>query len=67
MKAHIDSGDVSRAGLYLVPWTCDTENEDFIQEDSKATLRQVFFLSIVFFLLNCFDLCLHADSSFTNL
>lgn len=39
MKAHIESGDVNRAGLYLAAWTCDTENEDFIQQDSKATLR----------------------------
>ena len=39
MKEHIESGDVSRAGLYLAAWTCDTENEDFIQQDSKATLR----------------------------
>lgn len=39
MKAHIDSGDPSRAGMYLAAWTCDTENEDFIQQDSKATLR----------------------------
>ncbi|CAM9595107.1 unnamed protein product [Ascophyllum nodosum] len=39
MKEHIESGDVGRAGLYLVPWACDTENENFIQEDSKATLR----------------------------
>lgn len=40
MKAHIESGDTSRAGMYLAAWTCDTENEDFIQQDSKATLRQ---------------------------
>eukprot|EP00903_Cladosiphon_okamuranus_P015385 g14210.t2 len=39
MKAHIESGDPSRAGMYLAAWTCDTENEDFIQTDSKATLR----------------------------
>ncbi|CAN0031904.1 unnamed protein product [Pylaiella littoralis] len=39
MKEHIDSGDTSRAGMYLAAWTCDTENEDFVQQDSKATLR----------------------------
>lgn len=39
MKDHMQSGDPSRAGMYLVPWTCDTENENAVQDDCKATLR----------------------------
>jgi len=27
------------AGLYLVPWKCDAENEDKIKEECKATIR----------------------------
>ena len=27
------------AGLYLVPWKCDAENEDKMKEDCKATIR----------------------------
>lgn len=38
----MESGEAARTGLYLVPWTCDTANEDAIQEDCKATIRQGF-------------------------
>jgi prolyl-tRNA synthetase len=27
------------AGLFLVPWKCDSENEEKIKEECKATLR----------------------------
>ena len=27
------------AGFYLVPWKCNRENEQFIKEDCKATIR----------------------------
>lgn len=37
----MESGDTSKIGMYLVPWTCDTDNENFIQEDCKATIRSV--------------------------
>ena len=28
-----------KAGFYLVPWCCNRENEAFIKEDCKATIR----------------------------
>jgi prolyl-tRNA synthetase len=31
--------DKTQAGLYLVPWKCDKDNEAFIKEDCKATIR----------------------------
>ena len=31
--------DVSKSGLYLVPWKCDADNEDAIKKDCKATIR----------------------------
>lgn len=29
----------AKAGFYLVPWKCDRENEAFIKDDCKATIR----------------------------
>lgn len=34
-----EAGDFDGAGLYLVPWKCDAENEDKIKEECKATIR----------------------------
>lgn len=34
-----EAGTYPGAGLYLVPWKCDAENEDKIKEECKATIR----------------------------
>ena len=37
-----DSGrtdEKKKAGFYLVPWKCDRDNEAFIKDDCKATIR----------------------------
>jgi prolyl-tRNA synthetase len=34
-----EAGVYPGAGLYLVPWKCDAENEDKIKEECKATIR----------------------------
>ena len=34
-----EAGTFPGAGLYLVPWKCDAENEDKIKEECKATIR----------------------------
>jgi prolyl-tRNA synthetase len=34
-----DSASRAKAGFYLVPWKCDRENEAFIKDDCKATIR----------------------------
>lgn len=42
MKAALEGDEASvfpGAGLYLVPWKCDAENEDKIKEECKATIR----------------------------
>lgn len=42
MKAALhgdDASSFSGAGLFLVPWKCDAENERQIKEDCKATIR----------------------------
>ena len=33
------ANDKAQAGFYLVPWKCSRENEAFIKEDCKATIR----------------------------
>ena len=38
MKSMIEEGG-ENAGFYLVPWKCNAENEAFIKEDCKATIR----------------------------
>ena len=38
MKSMIEGGG-ENAGFYLVPWKCNAENEAFIKEDCKATIR----------------------------
>lgn len=42
MKKMIEAaaeGDKDQAGFYMVPWKCNKENEAFIKEDCKATIR----------------------------
>lgn len=42
MKTALESDEASvypGAGLYLVPWKCDAENEDAIKTECKATIR----------------------------
>jgi len=42
MKEALEGDEASNfdgAGLYLVPWKCDAENEDKIKEECKATIR----------------------------
>jgi prolyl-tRNA synthetase len=34
-----EAGEFYGAGLYLVPWKCNTENEEKIKEECKATIR----------------------------
>lgn len=34
-----EAGVYPGAGLYLVPWKCDADNEDKIKEECKATIR----------------------------
>ena len=34
-----EASDFNGAGLYLVPWKCDAENEDKIKDECKATIR----------------------------
>eukprot|EP00953_Heterococcus_sp_UTEX-ZZ885_P012348 7079-Heterococcus_DN1.PRE.2 len=36
---HMVSGDSTRIGFYLVPWSCNASREKEIQEDCKATIR----------------------------
>ena len=35
----VEGSKAEKAGFYLVPWKCDRENEAFIKEDCKATIR----------------------------
>ena len=37
--ANDEAGTFPGAGLFLVPWKCDEENEDKIKEECKATIR----------------------------
>jgi prolyl-tRNA synthetase len=42
MKAALENDEASSYpgnGLYLVPWKCDSENEEKIKTESKATIR----------------------------
>lgn len=42
MKAALESDEASvypGAGLYLVPWKCNAENENVIKTECKATIR----------------------------
>ena len=39
MKTMINSGNLNESGFYLVPWKCNNENEEFIKNDCKATIR----------------------------
>lgn len=39
MKEMIESNDPNQLGFYLVPWKCDTKNEEQIKEETKATIR----------------------------
>lgn len=39
MLSAASDGDLNQSGFFLVPWKCDAENEAFIKEDSKATIR----------------------------
>lgn len=34
-----EAGEFDGAGLYLVPWKCNAENEEKIKEECKATIR----------------------------
>lgn len=34
-----EAGEFSGAGLFLVPWKCNAENEEKIKEECKATIR----------------------------
>jgi prolyl-tRNA synthetase len=42
MKKALENDEASSypgAGLYLVPWKCDADNEDAIKTECKATIR----------------------------
>jgi prolyl-tRNA synthetase len=38
-EGEISERDMSKAGMYLVPWKCDADNEEAVKTDCKATIR----------------------------